>query len=283
MADIINGSGEEHQALLGLLAWYRAMGADEAVADVPLDAFTADAFGALHEAPAVPERASRPLLRASGREAQDVPPRRGVRPQPAQAAPPLSLDEIRQKAKTLAELEALITAFDGCALKRTATRLCFARGSAKADVMLIGEAPGRDEDRQGKPFVGRAGQLLDKMLAAVGLDEQSVYITNTVYWRPPGNRTPTPEETEACAPFLAHQIALVKPKVMVLLGGAATKAMLQRNEGIMRLRGKWHSFRAGERDVPALATLHPAYLLRTPAAKRQAWQDLLMIKAALQE
>jgi DNA polymerase len=147
--------------------------------------------------------------------------------------------------------------------------------------MLIGEAPGRDEDLQGKPFVGRAGQLLDRMLAAIGLSEDHVYITNTVYWRPPGNRTPTPEEIEACAPFLARQIELLSPSVLVLLGGAAAKTILDVSEGIMRLRGKWLTYPCAGRDLPALATLHPAYLLRNPVAKRYAWRDLLLLQAAL--
>ena len=147
--------------------------------------------------------------------------------------------------------------------------------------MLIGEAPGRDEDLQGKPFVGRAGQLLDRMLASIGLSESEVYITNTVYWRPPGNRTPSPEEIEACAPFLARQIELLSPKVLVLLGGAAAKTMLGLSEGIMRLRGKWLTYACATGDMPALATLHPAYLLRNPAAKRLAWRDLLTLKAAM--
>jgi DNA polymerase len=166
-------------------------------------------------------------------------------------------------------------------LKRTAKTTCFARGSDDAPLMLIGEAPGREEDLAGKPFVGRAGQLLDRMLATIGFDERHVYITNVVYWRPPGNRTPTPEEVEACAPFLARQIELVAPKVLVLLGGAAAKAMLGTSEGIMRLRGKWLNYSAGGATISTLATLHPAYLLRTPAAKKLAWRDLLMIKAAL--
>ena len=147
--------------------------------------------------------------------------------------------------------------------------------------MLIGEAPGRDEDLQGKPFVGRAGKLLDKMLAAIGIDETSVYITNPIYWRPPGNRTPTPQEIGSCAPFLARQIELLEPEVIVLLGGAAAKSMLETTEGIMRLRGKWKLYHAKERDIPMLATLHPAYLLRSPEAKRHAWRDLLVLKARL--
>jgi DNA polymerase len=147
--------------------------------------------------------------------------------------------------------------------------------------MLIGEAPGRDEDIQGKPFVGRAGQLLDKMLAAIGLSEADVHITNIVYWRPPGNRTPTPQEAQVCRPFLERQVELVAPDFVLLLGGAAAKEILGATDGIMRLRSKWRDVALGSRKVRALATLHPAYLLRTPAAKRLAWRDLLAVKAAL--
>ena len=178
-------------------------------------------------------------------------------------------------------LEALVAGFEGCVLKRTAKSLCFARGSDTARLMLIGEAPGRDEDLQGKPFVGRAGKLLDRMLASIGLSEEHVYITNTVYWRPPGNRTPTPEEIEACAPFLVRQIELLDPAVLVLLVGAAAKSILRTSEGIMRLRGKSLSYDCAGRAVPTLATLHPAYLLRNPEAKRLAWRDMLMVKQAL--
>ncbi|MGE5261105.1 MAG: uracil-DNA glycosylase [Actinomycetota bacterium] len=242
-----------------LLAWYAAMGVDEAIGEVPIDRF----------APQVPNS-----------------PR--VRPAPGQPAPRglqattnlFDRSAIRGAA-TLEALEAMVADFDGCGLKRTAKNLCFARGSTKARLMLIGEAPGRDEDLQGKPFVGRAGQLLDRMLAAIGLDETHIYITNTVYWRPPGNRTPTPEEIEACAPFLAKQIELLSPQVLVLLGGAAAKSLLGVSEGIMRLRGKWLSYESGRQSVATVATLHPAYLLRNPEAKRHAWRDLLMIKAAL--
>jgi uracil-DNA glycosylase len=181
----------------------------------------------------------------------------------------------------LAELESLVAAFDGCGLKRTAKNLCFSRGNPQAPLMLIGEAPGRDEDLQGKPFVGRAGQLLDRMLASIGLSEEHCYITNTVYWRPPGNRTPTPQEVAACAPYLARQIELVGPRFLLLLGGAAAKHILNVSDGIMRLRGKWLRYQMGSTELPTLATLHPAYLLRKPAEKRYAWRDLLLLKVAL--
>jgi uracil-DNA glycosylase family 4 len=187
------------------------------------------------------------------------------------------------RAASLEELEALLKGFDGCGLKATAKSLCFYRGAARARVMVIGEAPGRDEDLAGKPFVGRAGQLLDKMLAAIDLAEGDVHITNVVYWRPPGNRTPTPLETQICQPFLERQIELVAPDVVICVGGAAAKQVLDTAEGIMKLRGKWREIDSGGRRLRAMATLHPAYLLRTPAAKRMAWRDLMAVKAALDE
>ncbi len=237
-----------------LLAWYEAMGVDEAIGEMPVDRFAASS------APAA------------------------VAPTIAPPATPRGAPNPRaSEASSLAELQALVASFDGCGLKRTAKSLCFARGNETARIMLIGEAPGRDEDLQGKPFVGRAGQLLDRMLASIGLIENEVYITNSVYWRPPGNRTPTPEEIEACAPFLARQIELLQPKLLILLGGAAAKTLLGVQEGIMRLRGKWLSYACATGDIRALATLHPAYLLRNPAAKRYAWRDLLLIKAALDQ
>lgn len=172
-------------------------------------------------------------------------------------------------------------AFDGCSLKATAKNLCFYRGAAAARVMVIGEAPGADEDKLGKPFVGPAGQLLDRILASISLDETSVHITNIVYWRPPGNRTPTPQEAQVCRPFLERQIELVKPEIIVLLGGAAAKHILDEAEGIMRLRGKWRDVAIGAHTAKAIATLHPAYLLRTPVAKRLVWRDLRAIEDAL--
>jgi uracil-DNA glycosylase family 4 len=247
----------ERQAVQALLDWYAAMGADEAIGETPVDC-----FATLTPCPAAP-------------------PRTTPRPRPA-AMTDVRVTSLAQ-ALTLAELEALVASFDGCALKRTAKSLCFARGHEDARLMLIGEAPGRDEDLRGKPFVGRAGQLLDRMLAAIDLTEEHVYITNTVYWRPPGNRTPTPAEVEACAPFLARQIELLSPEVIVLLGGAAAKTILGVTEGIMRLRGKWLSYACAGRDVAALATLHPAYLLRNPEDKRLAWRDLLMVKERLEQ
>ena len=184
-------------------------------------------------------------------------------------------------AETRAALEAISATFDGCGLKATAKSLCFARGAARARLMIVGEAPGRDEDLTGKPFVGRSGQLLDRMLAAIGLSEADVHFANTVYWRPPGNRQPTPQETEVCRPFLERQIELVAPQFVLLLGGPAAKQLLGAPEGIMKLRGKWREIAVGAHRVRAMATLHPDYLLKMPASKRLAWRDLLAIKAAL--
>lgn len=186
-----------------------------------------------------------------------------------------------REAASLADLKERLQGFNGCALKATAKNLCFFRGAEKARLMLIGEAPGREEDLAGMPFVGPAGRLLDKMLAAIGLTEADVHITNSVYWRPPGNRTPSPQETQACRPFLDRQIELVAPDFIALLGGAAANTVLGIEGGIMRLRGNWKELEAGGRRIRVMPTLHPAFLLRTPAAKRQAWRDMLALAEAL--
>lgn len=185
-------------------------------------------------------------------------------------------------AASLTELAAALASFDGCGLKATAKSLCLYRGAERARVMVIGEAPGREEDLAGKPFVGAAGQLLDLMLAAAGFGAGAVHITNVVYWRPPGNRTPTRIEVMACQPFLDRQIALVAPDVLLVLGGVAAKQMLGIDEGIMKLRGRWREIERGGRLLRVMPTLHPAYLLRTPAAKRQAWRDLLTVAEAVE-
>lgn len=298
--------------LTSLLAWYRETGADEAIGDNPIDwmAHGPSAPGAairekLKTVPAVavsgPATAgalsSRPT--AVTPQAPHLPPRQAPpRPAPprpsaqlapaARAFPASSPDVSQQAARTaaaavtsLAGLEAALQSFDGCGLKATAKNLCLYRGAERARVMMIGEAPGRDEDLAGKPFVGPAGQLLDRMLASIGLSEANVHITNIVYWRPPGNRTPTPQEAIVCRPFLDRQVALVEPDFVIPLGGAAAKHILDVSEGIMRLRGRWQSAVIGGRTLQVLPTLHPAYLLRTPAAKRLAWRDLLLLKAAL--
>ena len=191
--------------------------------------------------------------------------------------------DLAKEAKTLDELRKIVAGFNGCNLKLTAKQMVFADGTPDAKLMIVGEAPGRDEDIEGLPFVGRSGQLLDRMLAAIGIERKTgAYIANVVPWRPPGNRTPTPIETEICRPFIERQIELVKPAVLMTLGGPAAKVLLHTNEGVLRLRGNWKTHRtAGGIDIPTMPTLHPAYLLRNPAHKRLAWRDLLEISAKL--
>ncbi|MET0312967.1 MAG: uracil-DNA glycosylase, partial [Hansschlegelia sp.] len=202
------------------------------------------------------------------------------------ATPDESVAAAREAASSAATLEALkelLERFDGCALKATASRTVFADGVPGAKLMLVGEAPGREEDLSGLPFVGRSGQLLDRMLAAVGLDRTSVYIANVIPWRPPGNRTPTPQETETCLPFIRRQIELCDPDILVALGGAAAQSLFRAKDGILKLRGRWLDYETGARRVKAMATLHPAYLLRSPAQKKLVWRDLKAIRGALRE
>ena len=202
-------------------------------------------------------------------------------------AAPLSLPsmekakELASKCNSLDELHNILSEFDGCGLKRTAKNLVFYKGQAKADLMIIGEAPGREEDIVGKPFVGAAGQLLDKMLKAINIDANNAHITNLVYWRPPGNRAPTHEETTICRPFLDKQIELVSPKLILLLGGEAAKQLYQTTMGITKLRGKWKKIPDSPHKMDTIATFHPAYLLRTPLAKRLVWQDLQTLRDKL--
>jgi len=270
-----------------ILAWYEAMGVDAAVAETPVDWLSRGesapgaGFAPLGEkrgaTPAAPERASRAAATPAPPTAR--PPRQF--PGKPQADADTDPRAMVAGARSLAELEAMLKRFEGCGLKATAKNLCFYRGAEHARLMIVGEAPGRDEDLAGKPFVGRAGMLLDKMLAAIGLSEKDVHITNIVYWRPPGNRTPTPQEALACRPFLERQAELVAPHVVLALGGAAAKQLFDISDGIMRLRGRWREIALGGHHARAMATLHPAYLLRTPAAKGMAWRDMLAIKAAL--
>ena len=194
-----------------------------------------------------------------------------------------NLDDVialAQSASTLGELKSIMETFDGCALKQTATQLVFSDGNPDAKIMLIGEAPSRDEDVQGTPFAGKSGELLDKMLAAIGLDRQSTYLTNIVPWRPPANRAPSIEEVAIFLPFLHRHIQLMKPDMIVLVGGFCAKTMLNTQEGIMRVRGQWKDCDVGlPQTIPAIAMLHPSYLLRNPSHKRLAWEDLLKLKA----
>jgi uracil-DNA glycosylase family 4 len=258
------------QSPTDLLRWYVAMGADEAVADAPIDRF---ASAASLEAIAMPA----PFPSRSRAPAAAI----AAAPSSAIAA---SASRLAAAAHDLAALAAAVQAFDGCALKRTATNTVFADGAAGVKLMVIGEAPGAEEDRLGRPFVGRSGQLLDRMLAAIGFDRRrNAYITNVLFWRPPGNRKPTADEIAICLPFVWRHIGLVAPKVVVLCGGTATSALLGRAEGITKLRGRWFdlAIEGLERPVPALATYHPSFLLRAPARKGEAWRDLLSLQSRL--
>ena len=265
---------------LDALRWSIDAGADEAIGDAPVNRYA-------QEEPAPPESSPKPA-RADAQIAPPSPSPSTATPAVAESPPALDSRRIAQSANNLEALRAALENFDGCPLKKTATNMVFGDGDPNADVMIIGEAPGAEEDRKGAPFVGASGHLLGRMLAAIGLTRESVYITNVLFWRPPGNRNPTSAEVATCLPFVQRHIELVSPKVLVFVGGAAAKTLLDRTEGIMRLRGKWYEYQiptdAGEAvSIPALAMLHPAYLLRTPAQKRLAWLDLLSLRAKLGE
>lgn len=291
-----------------LLRWQIEMGADEAIDEIAVDRYAASAAvlaaarpgGNTAPSAALPPRnpaiSSEPAP-AAGQEGRREPPGRSpAQPAPRTAAAParpavviespqLVADAagLAAKCSTLEELEAAVRGFDACALKRTARNTVFADGVAGAEVMIVGEAPGGDEDRLGKPFVGVSGQLMDRMFAAIGLERsRNLYITNILFWRPPGNRTPTPAETAICLAFTRRHIELARPRILVLAGGTPAKTVLETTEGITKLRGRWTEYAIGDGTrIPTLPTLHPAYLLRTPASKRQSWRDLLLIRERL--
>ena len=260
-----------HDEMLSVLDWYRAAGVDIAVGEEPVDRF---AQRPPPRVMPVPQAAS-PAQQGDARPVAQPPIPLGGDPSEARS--------LAASAQTLDELQSLLGAYDGCGLKLRATQLVFADGNPQAKIMLIGEAPGAEEDRQGKPFVGKSGQLLDRMLAAIGLDRTKVYIANTVPWRPPGNRTPTPEEMALCLPFLHRQVELVAPKLVMTLGGPAMQTVFETSNGIIKMRGKWSDVSIGKHAVAAIPTLHPAYLLRNPAAKQQAWRDMLSLKLKAEE
>ncbi|SFI52050.1 DNA polymerase [Phyllobacterium sp. CL33Tsu] len=265
-----------------LLHFYAEAGVDTPLEDVPVDRFSQ--VEAKRASPVAPIS---PPARSASEPASE-------RPQASIAAPALAKASVPDDAKiamarqlalgagSLEELREQLGAFDGCNLKFTAKNLVFSDGNPAASIMFVGEAPGREEDLEGVPFIGRSGQLLDRMFAAIGLDRSSVYIANTIPWRPPGNRTPTPLETEICRPFFERQVELANPKILVALGGPAAKALTNASEGILRLRGNWktHLTPSGI-EIPVMPTLHPAYLLRNPAQKRFAWRDFLNVKMRL--
>lgn len=253
-----------------LIAWYAEMGVTEALDETPHDYFAA-----------APEPARQPVARLVSAPQQAT--RRAVdaaaATAPDEAA--LSARALAREARTLDALKTALASFEGCPLKATAKNLVFADGNPAAKVMFVGEAPDADEDRIGLPFVGRSGQLLDRMLAAIGLNRQEhVYIANLLPWRPPGNRTPTPQEVAICLPFIQRQIELVDPDILVCIGGPSAQGLLGVS-GILASRGRWMEYDTGTRMIRAIPTLHPAYLLRQPLQKRLAWRDLRALKAAI--
>lgn len=259
--------------IVALLRWHLDAGVDETIGDAPVDRYAAPKAAASLQA-----------------EAKQAPALIVPKPAPRAPAPPVtaksgvSSAHLAQEAKTLAELKAAVEGYDGCALKTFATRTVFADGNPEARVMVIGEAPGEDEDRQGLPFVGVSGKLLDRMLNSVGLDRAAnAYITNIVFWRPPGNRKPTAEEIVQCMPFVQRHIELLDPALLLLVGGPSASTILANAQGITKLRGKWFEYESPglSRPIPTMATFHPAYLLRSPNQKRLAWRDLLVFKQKL--
>jgi DNA polymerase len=283
------------------LAWLIDAGADEAIGDTPVDRLTAVARTNLNPplkggSKSASQISGRGLAEPRSAPSPKTPPAFSTLPQgegkktttPTASPAILDSDEIGNaqvlagQATSLAELKAAVEAFEGCGLKKTATNTVFADGTPSHRIMLIGEAPGRDEDMQGLPFVGRAGQLLDKMLASINLSrKENVYITNVLNWRPPGNRDPSPEEAAACLPFLRRHIELADPEIIVLLGATAARHVMGRSDGIMRLRGKWLEYHVNGRMVPVMPTLHPAYLLRRAIDKKLAWRDLQAIESKI--
>ena len=261
---------------LDALRWHIEMGVDELIDDQPIDRYAAAAIPRAAVAVPSPSANSQPARpAASASPGQPLAPSEGARDAIAIARDANSIEDLRERLET----------FEGCALKFTATNTVFADGDPASDVMFIGEAPGVDEDRQGLPFVGASGQLLNRMLSALGRERTSIYISNILFWRPPGNRSPTAAETAACLPFVQRHIELARPKVLVFLGGSSAKTMLDRTEGIMRLRGKWFDYMSEElgTPIPAMPTFHPAFLLRQSAQKREAWRDFLAIQEKLEE
>ena len=276
-----------------LLAFYVEAGADallgEEATDRMADEVTASPApaGGRPDSEAIRAGASNPRAAIGNgptpnRLQRPVPPPAGEGK--ALVSPDAAIMAAREAARTAAnldELRALLESFEGCSLRNTATQLVFADGNPEGRVMFVGEAPGHEEDISGRPFVGRSGKLLDRMIEAIGLDRSKVYIANVVPWRPPGNRTPTPQETAICLPFIRRQIELADPDILVCLGGPSMQTLLGTKDGITRMRGRWLPFDTGTREIKAMATFHPAFLLRSPLQKRFSWRDFLAIKKAL--
>jgi DNA polymerase len=259
-----------------LIAFYLDAGVDSLVAEAPVNRMRDD----LAENSTVIAERNRQIR--PRREVPQAVPTAAPAPPPPEAAL-MAAREAARTAQTLEDLQALLASFEGCGLRATATQLVFADGNPQSRVMFVGEAPGYDEDIVGRPFVGRSGKLLDRIMLAIGLDRNCAYIANVVPWRPPGNRTPTPQETAICLPFIRRQIELADPQILVCLGGPAMQTLLGIKDGITRSRGRWFPYHTGRREIRALATFHPAFLLRSPLQKRFAWRDFLALKKALTE
>jgi uracil-DNA glycosylase family 4 len=271
-----------------LIAFYLDAGVDALLGEEPVNRMADDVAAALSGAGRSAAAEDKAARRLRSESPQPIASSQAAPQRPAGAAAPVSPDaavmaarEAAKTATTLEELRALLADFEGCALRVTATQLVFADGNPQSRVMFVGEAPGYDEDIVGRPFVGRSGKLLDRMMAAIGLDRTCSYIANVVPWRPPGNRTPTPQETAICLPFIRRQIELADPDILVCLGGPAMQTLLGVKDGITRSRGRWFPYDTGRREIRALATFHPAFLLRSPLQKRFAWRDFLALKKTL--
>jgi DNA polymerase len=269
--------------MLAALAWLVEAGADEAVAETPFDRLT----GKLSTQPAdsvpTPSSPTRQPVARPTTLSRPKPPDAPAKPATGKTDDVGAAMELAARCNSLDELRAALEGFHGLELRKLATRTVFADGNPASRIMLIGEAPGREEDRMGLPFVGRAGKLLDAMLKSIGLDRGSAYITNVLPWRPPENRNPEATEVAQCIPFLRRHIELVAPGIMILLGAVSVRHVLGLNEGIMKYRGRWLEYRIGDGMVPVMPTLHPAYLLRQPAHKRLAWRDLQAIEGRIRE
>lgn len=284
----VSASDMTPSALAALLHFYADCGVESLCEDAAIDRFAESTEQAhVRAAGSVPARAEPTRASSGSGDLKPAPLPSAPVPQASQLTIPgeAAFEDARALAagaNSIDELRAALAGFTGCNLRHSAKSLVFADGNPQAAVMFIGEAPGREEDLQGAPFVGRAGQLLDRMLAAIGLDRTSAYITNMIPWRPPGNRTPAPHEIELCLPFAERHVALARPKIVVLLGNVASKSLLKTDKGILSLRGAWMEYQAGGEAIPALPTLHPAFLLRNPAQKRLVWADLLSLQDRLQ-
>jgi DNA polymerase len=262
-----------------LLAFYLDAGADALIGEEPADRMAEEQLAPV---PANSGRSSPPASKPAVAAADNAGRTQAQSPVPvAPETAVMAARDAARSAKTLEDLRALLADFEGCALRGTATQLVFADGNPQSRVMFVGEAPGYEEDISGRPFVGRSGKLLDLMMGAIGLDRTAAYVANVVPWRPPGNRTPTPQETAICLPFIRRQIELANPDFLVCLGGPAMQTLLAIKDGITRSRGRWFPYDTGTREIRALATFHPAFLLRSPLQKRFAWRDFLALKKAL--